>query len=356
MHKIAVYVLSVAMIGCSVNVSAGMNEQIVSGEDIVAGGQVLSADVLGEPSENVEDEEMGPNESDEIGSEGDVETENEVVSDNTQEEHGNEEQVVSENEMDDISVNSVSTNDDVNESISDGQEENGSEETKTDSVSEEEEKKEQGLQKDVVISKVEIPTKVHVNMDIDEGRGGGEISSERYDIVNHGNRDIAIKIKNIRFSYRAPQDAYEVNGETNKEISAQKDPKTKKINVDIIWENEDESQRKVLKPTDGKMDEYVLYLKAAKYGKNGEFKGLNVGSKGTFRFAGSIESEPGLEWNAQEIALGLDYEIVNMGEQQENREDADGFIQNALAAVGEDSQPNEKDIVENEGPNIEMEN
>ena len=373
MHRIVAFILSAAMVGCSISVFADtkdeirydeLDEWIVSEGDIVAGGHALSTDDLGESSENGEDDEMDPNGSDKIGSEGIGETENEVISDNVQEEHENADQVVSDDEMDDVSVNSVSTNDGVNERISDGQEEkNGSEETKIDSVSEDEvqavpsedkEKKEQGSSEDAIISKVKIPTKVHVDMDIDEVRGEGKISSEQYDIVNHGNRDIAIKIKNLKFSYRLPKDTYEINGEVNKEISAEEHPKTKKIDVDIIWENEDEGQRKVLKLTDGKMDEYVLYLKAARYDKDGKFKSLDPGSKGTFRFVGSVESEPGLEWKDKEISLGIDYEIENMGE-QENREEVEGFIQNALAAVEEDIQPNEEVVVGVDGnPNTEI--
>lgn len=366
MHKMLIFALAVAMVGGSINVFADIrdgasydevNEHVISGGDVVVGGCALSTDDLGEFRE---DGKMDPNENEKISLDESGEAEGETVSDNDQEEQRNKNYVVSDNEMDNVSINSVSVNDaDINDIISGGQEEA----TEPDSVSEDEvqvvrpepeEKKEQRMSDDTVISKVEIPTKVHVDMDIDEVRGEGKIFSEQYDIVNRGNTDIAIKIKNIKFSYKSPQDVYEVNGESNREISEEEHAKTKKIDVDIIWENENEGQRKVLKLTDGKMDEYVLYLKAAKYDKNGKFKGLNAGSKGAFRFVGNLESEPGLEWNDKEISLGIDYEIVNVDE-QENREEVDGFIQNALAAVDQDIQPNEENIVEDGNPNIEIE-
>lgn len=189
------------------------------------------------------------------------------------------------------------------------------------------------------ISRVEIPASTRVYMDPEDFSGKGQIFSESYEIKNYGNRDIAIKIKNINVFYKNGKDAYELSeNKVDDEYSG-----TKKLNINMVWENE--NVKKSLNIVDDEnLDEYVIYLKAAKYDKDNKFIKLNKSSKGSFYFTGSLNSNSNIQWEDEELSLNFGYEIVN-AEKESNKEAIAEFVENS-AVLDEEKDVNQEAVIE----------
>lgn len=211
-------------------------------------------------------------------------SENESIIDEREE--LNEQVNTNEQESEDIDLESVSTNELIKE---------GATEDK------------QGLNEKTIL-KVEMPAKVQAYFDPQNLSGKGEVYSEKYKVVNYGNRDIVIKIKKINTSYGSDPISYEFSQEPVQNNSSEK----KEVNINMIWDNAKETQQRILNIAEGRIEEYVIYLKAAKYDKNGNFIKLDKDSVGMFYFTGTVNSNPDIEWQDGEIALNLSYQIENV--------------------------------------------
>ena len=172
-----------------------------------------------------------------------------------------------------------------------------------------------------VISKISMPSKVEICFNPLNLCGKEDVYSEHYEVVNYGNRDIAIKMKEIDVSYKGRDSLYELSDEPVYDT----DSKKKRMNINMVWENKHEGLKKVLNVVDKQTDEYVIYLKAAQYDKNGNFVKLNKGSKGIFYFKGSLNTNPDIEWVNGEISVDYRYEVVN-GEDNGIQEEFSEFI------------------------------
>lgn len=179
--------------------------------------------------------------------------------------------------------------------------------------------KQQNEQKDII--NVSMPTKVQIQFDPLNLNGKGDVYSEKYQVVNYGNRDVALKIKSMDISYGSEDEQYEMVSDNEIDSLSKK----KIMNIDIVWHNKSENIKKVLYVRDGKVDEYVIYLKAAKYDEDGKFERLNEGSSGEFYFTGTLNPNPDIQWNDREIAVDYRYDIDNVME-GENKEKVDRFI------------------------------
>lgn len=171
------------------------------------------------------------------------------------------------------------------------------------------------------ITKISMPTKVQIHFDPYDLNGKGEIFSKKYQIINYGNRDILLKIKNTKVSCSSETGSYEIVSSPVMDDHSKK----KTMNIDIVWNNENENLKKVLNVVNGQVDEYVIYLKAAEYDEHGKFKKLNKGSTGEFYFTGTLNSNPDIQWYDGEIAIGYNYEIINVKE-DEIKEEVNKFI------------------------------
>ncbi len=182
-------------------------------------------------------------------------------------------------------------------------------------VSEEDLKTEEEAHELSCIYNVSFPTDSRVYLDPDNLSGRGQIFSDEFKVENYGNTDVTIKIKNIEVYYRSTEKVYELSGE---EVT-DGHPYVKKLNVDIVWKNEEENTEKVLNVIEGISDENVLDLKASKYDEDGNFIELNKGSTGLFYFTGSMNANSALEWNNGDMIVSFDYEIVEAEEEQETQ-------------------------------------
>lgn len=165
---------------------------------------------------------------------------------------------------------------------------------------------------------VSFPAGSKAYFDPENLSGRGQVFSERYEVINYGNTDIAVKIKNIKVCYRSAEDVYEF---VNDEVAADRSG-IKKMNINMVWENEAEQTEKVLHVSDGERDETVLILRASVYDGNGEFSGPAEGSTGAFYFTGTINPDPDLVWKDGEITVRFDYEIVNIEKESRDNEPA----------------------------------
>ena len=168
---------------------------------------------------------------------------------------------------------------------------------------------------DKEILKVSMPAKVQAYFDPQNLSGKGEVYSEKYKVVNYGNRDIAIRIKKVNVSYSSDPSLYEFSQEPVENSLSDK----KKININMVWDNEEETQKQILNVDEGHIEEYVICLKAAKYDKNGDFVKLDKDSVGIFYFTGSVNSNPDLEWQNGEIGLSFSYQVVSVEENISNK-------------------------------------
>mgnify|MGYP001035109783 FL=1 len=163
-------------------------------------------------------------------------------------------------------------------------------------VQEEELSVDRSMWEEDTIFKVLIPASTRAFLDPDDLSGRGQIFSDRYEVENYGNTDVAIKIKNI-----------EIHCESETGVS--EESAVERLNVDMVWESEHD--QRILHVAEGAYDEYVIWLEAAVYeGDEGNEK-LGQESIGRFYFTGTVDSDPGIDWEAHEITVVFSYEIVN---------------------------------------------
>lgn len=170
-----------------------------------------------------------------------------------------------------------------------------------------------------VLYNVAFPADIHAFLDPGDLSGRGQIFSDRYAVENYGNTDIVIKIKNIDVYYISTEEIYEFSEEEITDSSS----RIKRLNINMVWENEAEQTEKVLHVAEGVYDECVLSLAASEYDENGEFVTLREGSSGCFYFTGTLNANPNLIWEDGEITACFDYEVVSteVGEEKTGTED-----------------------------------
>lgn len=171
---------------------------------------------------------------------------------------------------------------------------------------------------DNTVYNVLFPAHARAYLDPGNLSGRGQIFSGEYEIENYGSTDIAIKIKKIEIDLKSSEESYEIS-ET--EITDSQ-PGLKKINVDMVWKNRNRTEEKVLHINNGFPDEYVIWLRASEYDKNGEFVNLDKESSGYFYFTGTLNPNPNIQWEDGEFTVRFSYEIVNASA-QENLQEAD---------------------------------
>lgn len=196
---------------------------------------------------------------------------------------------------------------------------------------------------------VSFPANVQAYLDPGNLSGKGQIFSDPYVIENYGSEDVSIKIKNIAVNYWSDEYEYEFSEET----VTDQDSDIKKLNINMIWENESENEKKVLNILESEPNEYVLHLRAAEYDNHGEFVKLNEGGRGAFYFTGTLNSNPNLVWEDGEITLSFDYEITS--DELKNELDklseveetiSEGLIQETDESHSDEEQMSEKNIEE----------
>lgn len=163
------------------------------------------------------------------------------------------------------------------------------------------------------IYNVSFPANTKAYLDPDNLSGRGQIFSERYPVENYGNMDVAIKIKAMTISRNSTEDTYEF---TEEEITDH-DSGIKKMNICMVWKNENRRTEKTLQISDGETDEYVIVLDAAEYDGKGAFAEIDEKSTGYFYFTGTLNSNPEVEWTDGELNVRFDYEIMAV-DQKEN--------------------------------------
>lgn len=156
------------------------------------------------------------------------------------------------------------------------------------------------------IYNVSFPTNSKAYLDPGNLSGKGQIFSDEFKVENYGNTDVVIKIKNIQIYCESTEELYELSEDDITEVR----PHVKKIDVDVVWKNENENIEKVMDVVEGEKDEYVLRLKASEYDKEGDFVRLGDGSTGLFYFTGNLNPDPELVWEDSGIKVSFDYEIV----------------------------------------------
>lgn len=152
-------------------------------------------------------------------------------------------------------------------------------------------------QEENYIYNVSFPASTTACLDPGNASGKGQIFSEQYLVENLGNTDVLIKIKNITITYHDTEDAYELL----KDAVTDNHSMIKKLNINMIWRNEEETTEKVLNVTEGVLDEYVLLLREEAY----------EGSTGVFYFTGTMNANRDIDWEDNELNVRFDYEIVN---------------------------------------------
>ena len=204
------------------------------------------------------------------------------------------------------------------------------------------------------IYNVSFPTGSTAHLDPDNLSGKGQIFSDKYEVENYGNTDIAIKIKNIDAHYWLRSEVYEL---TDEEVSDGHSG-VKKLNINIVWKNEKENTEEVLNVVEGTSDEYVLFLRASEYDENGDFIELNEGSKGVFYFTGSLKSDPWTLWEDDKITICFDYEIINVEEEKEEsveEEKEQEETESAEEEKQEESESTEEEVKQGESELVEEE-
>lgn len=202
--------------------------------------------------------------------------------------------------------------------------------------------KEQSVQDDIIYN-VSFPADTHAFLDPGNLSGQGQIFSEQYVVENYGNTDIVISLKDIDIRYRSEEEIYELTEEEVVDTPSH----MKKMNINMVWRNEDGTIEKTLHVMEGKTDECVLVLKAAQYDRNGKFVSMSEGGRGTFCFTGTLNANPNIVWEKEELIIGFDYEIasVDQGEYSE--------ALNAETAASEHETENE--LNESDSPDNNME-
>lgn len=163
-----------------------------------------------------------------------------------------------------------------------------------------------------VLYQVSFPANTKAYFDPGNLSGRGQVFSDRFTVENYGNTNVAIKIKHINVYYLSADDIYEFSDHEITDSASH----VKKMNINMVWENEDMQTEKVLQISEGARDEMVLWLRAAKYSESGEFLSLSDGGTGSFYFTGTVNANPNLNWEDGEITVSFDYEIVNVEEEE----------------------------------------
>ena len=172
-----------------------------------------------------------------------------------------------------------------------------------------------------IMYNVSFPADIHAYLDPGDLSGRGQIFSDHYIIENHGNTDIIVKINHIDISYSSAEEIYELSENEILDDHSH----TKKLNIEMIWENEEEPMEKVLHVSEGEPEEYVLYLAAPQGSEAEETDKTAEGSRGYFYFTGTLSSDPDLVWEDGEIVVSFSYEIIGP-EHDEMREAAEELL------------------------------
>lgn len=167
------------------------------------------------------------------------------------------------------------------------------------------------FQEDIIYN-VSFPASTRASLDPGNISGKGQVFSEQYKVINYGNTDVIIKIKNICITWNMDDSSEIFQDEITASYSS-----AKKINIDMIWKNEVHSKKKAIPVLSGSPDESVLHLKAANYNKDGKYIGLCDGGTGVFYFTGSLKSDSNIDWENNEISVCFDYEIISAGEDEQ---------------------------------------
>lgn len=188
-------------------------------------------------------------------------------------------------------------------------EENQEKDDNESTLNEESENQETFSSEDNVIYNVSFPANIRVQLDPGNLLGKGQVFSERYKVENFGNTDVTIKIKNIEVFSSVEKESYNFS-----ETEMTEEPfQTKKICVDMTWENKDGADRKVLPVENGTPNEYVIKLDAARQDKD---------SIGYFYFTGTMNTSPYINWESANIRVTFHYEILSpMDMEEENFEE-----------------------------------
>ncbi len=158
-----------------------------------------------------------------------------------------------------------------------------------------------------IMYNVSFPADIHAYLDPGNLSGRGQVFSDRYTVENHGNTDVVIKIKNINIYYSSTEEICEFSEDEILDDHSH----IKKLNVEMVWENEEEQMEKVLHVSEGEPEEYVLYLAAPQCEETEEAAVAEGSSVGTFYFSGTLSSAPELVWEDSEIVVSFGYEIIS---------------------------------------------
>lgn len=335
MRKATAFVLSVLMLGCTINVFAGIDRESFvdeesygdfaeSGTEIEKNSDVSMEAIVSQNDMVLSDNALSINET--VCTD-DEELRNSMVVDETENWENNVGESISVNEeiineADRNAIDEVSQNKIVSENIiSENEMQVETEESEKEIVSE---NVVEVIPEEKSVSKVKIPTNTHVYLDPENLAGRGGIFSDSYEVINYGSTDVAVKIRNINISYGENAEVHGLSSDTVNEKSLT----GKKINLNMVWSNKDDTQEKALHITDGEIDEYVIYLKASEYGKNGRLEETCDASRGEFYFTGTLSADERVEWTGDELSICFDYEIVNM---ESADSETDEVVENILA-------------------------
>lgn len=147
----------------------------------------------------------------------------------------------------------------------------------------------QSENKEAAVINVSFPEKIQIYLDPERIQGKGDIYSDEYKIVNHGDTDVIIRIKKTNVFYK-------------KRRKMQGYPEVEGLNVDIVWDNGVKNAERSLVKTEGDTDEYVLYLKASGYNENED-------NEATFHFTGTIDEASAVQWDEDNLALQFTYKV-----------------------------------------------
>ena len=161
--------------------------------------------------------------------------------------------------------------------------------------------------KEGTLYNVSFPARTTAYLDPGNLSGKGQIFSDRFAVENYGNTDVAIRIKNIDVYYSSAEDIYVLSANKVADSTSH----VKKLDINMVWENESLQVEKVLHVSEGEKDEIVLLLQSAEYDENGEFRNLVNSGIGSFYFTGTVNSNPNIVWEDGEVTVKFEYEILN---------------------------------------------
>lgn len=156
------------------------------------------------------------------------------------------------------------------------------------------------------IYSVSVPTQTMAYLNPGNLSGEGQIFSEQFIVENYGNTDVVVRINNIKIESYSPESIYEFS----RDEIIDNQTEEKKINVNMVWENDGDKSEKILNVIEGVSDEDVLILKAAEYDENGEFVSLRESSRGRFYFTGTLNTNANIVWQEKDFSVRFNYELV----------------------------------------------